>query len=331
MSHVSDIALIGIFILLGCIIAILIYIGLSLRRRGEPDIINAMADSWKTLGIDRTMAEIDRKMVDISQGIGTVKNASDSVLKSSQDLQTMFQVKRGRAVFGEFQLDELLADVLPRDRYKIREKISDVDIPDAHIVSTKGMVCIDAKFPLDNYRKMVEADRAGREEEKKGYQKQFRDDVEGHIAKVKDSYVKPEKGTTPFAYCFIPAEAVFQYLTEVEPTLLREAASQGVIVVSPATLNIQLNLIVLGVEVERLTKEAEEVKKSLEMLAKSLSGVGAEWGTLKTHITDTYKKMHDVDRELGKLKTDYERVSRAESVWGIGLIGNDGGGFDGIF
>jgi len=86
------------------------------------------------------------------------------------------------------------------------------------------------------------------ETQKQNYGTSFCKDIEGHINKIKTDYVKPEEGTTPFAFGFIPSEAVYQYLTECHPALVADAAKEGVLVVSPATLAINLNLLTMGLD-----------------------------------------------------------------------------------
>ena len=151
----------------------------------------AVVTSWKELGID--------------EDIGVIKTRADDILHTSQGLQSLFEVTRGRAEYGEFQLEQILKDILPSRYVHIRERLP-IGIPDAHVSTPQGILCIDSKFPLDNYRKMLDATD---EEQRTKLSDVFCADVQGHVDAIRAKYVKPEEGTVPFAFGFIPSEAVF--------------------------------------------------------------------------------------------------------------------------
>jgi DNA recombination protein RmuC len=262
----------------------------------QETVKGAVATGWKELGID--------------QDIGAIKQRADDIQKSTQNLENLFKVTRGRAEYGEFQLEQILKDLLPPKYVHIREKLPKIGkIPDAHIPTPKGIVCIDSKFPLDNYRKMTETkDNTQRET----FATNFRNDVKGHIEKIKTDYVKPQEGTTNFAFGFIPSEAVYQYLTECEMTLVADAAKEGVLLVSPATLAINLNLLTVGLQAMEISEKAEQIQKNLGKLSTSLKDVEKEWNTLYDHIKKAYNKAGDVDQKQTHLKNTFEQITQIE-------------------
>jgi len=286
------------------LILLIIIMLLLLRFSGKIEKISvdqetvrgAVAACWKELGID--------------QDIGAIKERANDIQRATQNLENLFKVTRGRAEYGEFQLEQILKDLLPPKYVHIREKLPKIGkIPDAHIPTPKGIVCIDSKFPLDNYRKMTETkDEAQRET----FATNFRNDVKDHIEKIKTDYIKPQEGTTNFAFGFIPSEAVYQYLTECEMTLVAEAAKQGVLLVSPATLAINLNLLTVGLQAMEISEKAEQIQKNLGKLSTSLKDVEKEWNTLYDHIKKTYNKAGDVDQKQTHLKNVFEQITQIE-------------------
>lgn len=293
----SDGLIAGLFILAVLILIVIIYVAYRVRRwkLDQNVVTGAFATSLKQLGLDRD--------------IGEIKTHATDILTTSQQLQRMFEVKRGRAEFGEFQLEEILRDVLPKDKIGIRKNIHEVGIPDAYISSLEGTICIDSKFPLDNYRSFVESEE---EEEKRRYQELFRGNVEGHVATIKEKYIKPDKGTAPFAFGFIPSEAVYQYLTEVEPSLVRSAAAEGVILVSPSTLVANLNLINLSFKATAISEKAEQIKMNLTRLERFIEILGRQWSTLKGHIEHASSKAGDVDRAYERLRMEHQKITEVE-------------------
>jgi len=262
----------------------------------QETVKGAVATCWKELGID--------------QDIGAIKQRADDIQTATRNLENLFKVTRGRAEYGEFQLEQILKDLLPSKYVHIREKLPKIGkIPDAHIITPKGIVCIDSKFPLDNYRKMTETKDGAQSET---FATNFRNDVKGHIEKIKTDYVKPQEGTTNFAFGFIPSEAVYQYLTECEMTLVAEAAKQGVLLVSPATLAINLNLLTVGLQAMEISEKAEQIQKNLGKLSTSLKDVEKEWNTLYDHIKKAYNKAGDVDQKQTHLKNIFEQITQIE-------------------
>jgi len=259
-------------------------------------IKGAVATCWKELGIDKD--------------IGAIKERATDIQNATQNLQTLFKTSRGRGEYGEFQLEQILKDLLPAQYVHIRERLPKIGkIPDVHIVSPHGIICIDSKFPLDNYRKMLEAKE---EREKQEFTTSFCNDVINHIEKVKADYVKPEEGTTPFAFGFIPSEAVYQYLTECQPSIIAEGAKQGVLLLSPATLAINLNLLSVGLKATEISEKAQQIQNNLGKLSKSLEDVEDAWNTLYNHIKNAYSKAGEVNQKHTHLKTTFEQITEKE-------------------
>ena len=250
------------------------------------------------------------KELGIDQDVGAIKERANDILQSSQSLENLFRVTRGRGEYSEFQLEQILKDLLPAQYVHIRKRVDQIGkIPDAHIATPQGTICIDSKFPLDNYRKMIETTD---ETQKARFSANFRNDVKTHIDKIKTDYVKPEEGTTPFAFGFIPSEAVYQYLTECEMNLVAEAAAQRVLLVSPATLAINLNLLSVGLKATEISERAEQIQKNLGKLSTSLEEVEDAWSTLYTHIKNAYNKASEVEEKHGRLRVTFEQVTEKE-------------------
>ena len=295
----TEILLVAVVILLLplIVLVILIYRG---RRIAPDDIQPAISRAWRDSGLDQRMGGLTSNVRDI-------RDAHSSI-------EQMLRVPKERASFGELSLETILADQLPPDMFAIRSRVFDGKIPDAHIKSTVGLICIDSKFPLDNYRSMVEMTHSSIKET---YKKQFVKDVRGHLDKISADYVCPEKGSAEFAFAFayIPSEGVYYFLVTEAYDLLRDYTKRGVQVVSPLTLSHKVELIKTGVHARKLSEEAEKVRNDISRLARHFEEVDGVWKVLyESHIRHTGHKADELDQVYRKLREEFARISSLSTV-----------------
>jgi DNA recombination protein RmuC len=256
---------------------------------------SAISESWRRMGLDQTVGQLETHVDDMRQFHG--------------DIATMLRNPQERGEFGEQQLDVLLSDHLPPEMYGIRRQVVDGKAPDAHIQSTSGVICIDSKFPLDNYEQFVEAEDP---ETRAEYRRLFRRDVESQLEKIATDYVRPSEGTADFAFAFIPSESVYYHLISEEYDLLREYTKSGVQVVSPLTLGHKLELIKADVQAQKLSEQASEILERLEDLGARFEDLEDDWETLYRHISNSKNKADDVERGYENLRAAFDRIEQPE-------------------
>ena len=144
-----------------------------------------------------------------------------------------------RGGFGEKALIDLVAQVLPVKSYQAQFAYKNGSIVDLMIRTTNGMISVDAKFPLENYLKLVEAPQD------EAIRKPFRGDVKKHIKDIAKKYILPEEGTLDFALLYVPSDAVmYEILTDGE--LCDSAEKLHVFILSPHSFYYFLNIIHLA-------------------------------------------------------------------------------------
>lgn len=278
------------------VILLVVLIFLVLKGRGvKPrDIENAVSSTWAKLGLE--------------EKIGKVATHAQDIRNSYRSIEQMLRVPTERAALGEISLETILSDQLPPDMFGIRRMILDGKIPDAHIRSTVGLICIDSKFPLDNYRKMVETQDS---REKEQFKNDFRKDVKSHLSKIAEDYVCPEAGSAEFAFAYIPSEAVYYFLVNEEFEMLRDYTKRGVQVVSPLTLSSKVELIKAGVHAKKLSEEAESVRRSLNVISQRFNEIDELWRVFyNTHLRNAGERAEELDRAYKKLRDEFDRVSK---------------------
>jgi len=259
------------------------------------DFEPAVTKAWMNSGLDQSLGQLTAYARDIQE--------------THRSLEQMLRVPKERASMGELSLETILTDQLPPEMFGMRERILDGKVPDAHIKSTVGLICIDSKFPLDNYTAMVASQDSAEIGERK---RQFIRDVRGHLNKISEDYVCPEKGSAEFSFAYIPSEGVYYFLlTDVDGyTLLRDYTRKGVQVVSPLTLSHKVELIKTGVHALKLSEQAGKVSENLARLSQQFSKVDEEWRVFfRTHLKNTINKADDLDEAYGKLREEFQRIN----------------------
>jgi len=278
------------------VILLVVLIFLAFKGRGvKPrDIEDAVSSTWTKLGLD--------------EKIGMLTTHARDIRDCHRSIEQMLRVPTERAALGEISLETMLSDQLPPDMFGIRRTILDGKIPDAHIRSTVGLICIDSKFPLDNYRRMVETeDSTG----KQNFKNDFHKDVRIHLNKIAQDYVCPEKGSAEFAFAYIPSEGVYYFLVSEEFEMLRDFAKRGVQVVSPLTLSHKIELIKAGVLSKKLSEEAESVRNDLKAISQRFNEIDELWRVFyNTHLRNAGDRAEELDRAYSKLRDEFDHISR---------------------
>lgn len=289
----GDILLVVVVILLLALIALVVLVYRS--RRIEPnDLEPAIAKVWRESGLDKTVGELTVHAKDIRD--------------TDTSIEQMLRVPKERASLGELSLETILSDQLPPDMSAMRTRVLDGKTPAAHIRSTVGLICIDSKFAIDNYTNMLEAPDP---REKESYKKVFLRDVDGHLKKIADDYVRPEQGSAEFAFAYIPSEAVYYFLVCDAYQLLRDYVGKGVQVVSPLTLSHKIELIKTGVHARKLSEDAERVKNDIIKLSRQFDNVDATWRIFYgTHLRNAGNKADELDQAYKKLREEFDRISK---------------------
>ncbi len=284
-------------ILLVTVIFLLIILILLVLKRGKvnpQDVESAVSTAWVKLGLD--------------EKVGRISDYARDIRDNYRSFEQMLRVPTERGGLGEIALETILSDQLPPDMFGIRRKVLEGKTPDAYIKSTVGIICVDSKFPLDNYRKMVESEDV---QEKEGFKKQFLKDVEGHLKKIASDYVCPEKGSAEFAFAYIPSEGVHWFLITEAFELLRNYVKQGVQTVSPLTLSHKVELIKAGVHARKLSEGAEKVKNEIVRLGHIFREIDEKWKVFYlSHLRNLGVKAQEIDIAYKKLRDEFNDIAR---------------------
>ncbi len=266
--------------------------------------------------VDRRLESTSRTATQIHERLGKVDEATAQMLERARDLARLEQALRppkARGGFGELLLGNLLADRLPPDAYSLQHTFSSGERVDA-VIKVDKLIPVDAKFPLDNFHRFVEADS---EDERQLYEKAFARDLKGHVDAIAQKYIRPAEGTYDFALMYLPAESVYYELVCGRTgALLTHAHAKRVFPVSPTTLTAQLQVIALGLKGLQIEEHAQEVMAYCAALQKDFARFKEDFDLVGTHLGRAQTKYGDAERRLDRFDGRLQQAADHEPVEG---------------
>ena len=256
-----------------------------------------------------------RVVGDVQRGLGELREATAKVFevgRSVNQLHDILKAPKLRGGFGELLLADLLAQVLPAEHIALQHGFKSGERVDAAIKLGDGLVPIDAKFPLEDFRRVLDApDDEGRARARKAFVARVRKHVDDGAAK----YVVPDEGTYDFALMYIPAENVFYEAIVRDETreLASYALERKVVPVSPNTLYAYLQAIALGLRGMRIEAQAQEVMGRLQRLTGELGRVRDDMRLAGKHLGNAQACFAAAERRLDKFEQRLSLATGAEA------------------
>jgi DNA recombination protein RmuC len=260
-----------------------------------------------------------RVVQEVSKGLGSLSEATQKVFLVGKDIASLQEILRSpklRGGLGELFLGDLLAQIFPPAHYSLQHRFKSGEAVDAVIRIGESLVPVDAKFPLENFKRVVET---ASEEERKAARKKFLADVKKHIDAIAGKYILPDEGTFDFALMYIPAENVYYELiikdeaVDTDKALLNYAFMRRVIPVSPNSFYAYLQTILLGLKGLHIEEQAQEILKNLARLSGDFKKFQEEFELVGRHLTNAKGKYDDADKRLDKFSDRLQALSGTEA------------------
>jgi DNA recombination protein RmuC len=257
-----------------------------------------------------TRATIDEKFLAVSDRLGDLKATNDRIIEFSRsldELQRVLQSPKLRGNFGEFTLEQMLAEVIPSESYELQAPLG-MGRVDALLRTPHGVLCVDSKFPLDNFRRALDADDTTRE----AAMKSFCTDVKSRVVEIAERYVRPPT-TLEMALMFVPAENVYYELL-TRPDLMEFCRERRVIPVSPNSMYAYLQALAIGFRGLKIHQEARRVEQLLGDLRTRFERFRDHFGKLGRHLEAAQGQYTSASRHADRFQTTLEglRVGRVE-------------------
>lgn len=240
-------------------------------------------------------------------------NASRVVSELQRDISEFNQFLSSpkiRGNIGEQVLKELLKQFLPNESFSLQYAFKSGEKVDAAIKTSAGIIAIDSKFPMENFRKLqATSDKLQLEQ----FRKVFEGDVKKHIDDISRKYILTDEGTLDYALMYIPSEAIYYEIVNNE-SLFDYAQSKRILPVSPTTFYAYIKAILMSFEGQKIEKQAKEILASLRAIKKDYGKVEENLSILQKHLVNATNMMGNVFSSFSNLGNKIQSTQGVEKL-----------------
>jgi len=338
----------AVYVLLGCILAVSAYIAWRLGNQKQSDepLAQEMEQLRKDLQdsrmkdrehlqerIDHVSQLLNQNLQDSSKTMQNQFRQSSDIIKQVterltkldatnkqvlnfseqlRDLESILKQPKGKGILSEYWLETMLGHVLQPGQYQMQYTFTGGEIVDAVVFFQEKIIPIDAKFSSEKYNSIVKEKDDKRRE---NLEKSFKQDLKLRIDETA-KYIRPQEGTTDFAFMFLPAEGIFYDLLVNKvgtidvnrESLIEYAFGKRVVIASPATFFAYLQTVLQGLKAFKMEESVQDILRKVEQLGKHLNSyetfmqkMGNNLGTTVSMYNQAYGEFRKVDKDVFKL------------------------------
>ncbi|MBZ9613595.1 DNA recombination protein RmuC [Rheinheimera maricola] len=256
----------------------------------------------------------NQTFTDIVKRLALIDDAQKKITELSTNVVSLQEVladKRSRGAFGEVQLTALIRNVLPEQHFSIQHTLSNGRIADCMLFLPKpsGDIAIDAKFPLESYKKMTDVQLST--DERKQAQRQFKLDIKKHINDIADKYIIANE-TADGAIMFLPAEAIFAELHAYHADIVEEAYRRRVWLTSPTTLMAVLTTARSVLKDDATQRQVHLIQQHLVKLAEDFDRFRGRFDNLAKHIDQAAVDVKQIHTSATKISSRFSQIEKVE-------------------
>lgn len=212
-----------------------------------------------------------------------------------------------RGNWGEYQLDVLLSIYCGENPsiYQMQYSLDNGKICDCafHIPGSDKVLCIDSKFPMENYLNL--------QDDLDTYLRPFKVNMKKHIDDVADKYITMQ--TMPYALLFIPSEAIYQFVCGKCDDLFTYALQRHVMLVSPTTLVAQVMTLMESTKEFYRTNHIEEIERNILTLQEDANRLVERSQRAEKNLQSLMTQFHQVSISAEKINHRIERMGEEDS------------------
>lgn len=301
-------------ILLIVLVVILIVLVLAIyfkKEQSSPEILEYLKTT--NIRLNEQGKSFNDRLDNAARVIGDVqRNIGEfsEIGRGMRDLQDFLKSPKLRGNIGEQVLKDMLSQFLPKQSFKLQYAFKSGDKVDAAIMTSAGIIPVDSKFPMENFRRMLTEDRNPTTPALRGAHAEFGRDVRKHIDDISKKYILTSEGTVDYALMYVPSEAIYYEIANDED-LFDYAQEKRILAVSPTTFYAYLKAILMSFEGQKIETKAREILSALRAIQNDYTKVEDGLSVLQKHLTNAYNMMGTVFNSFGVLG---HKISSTQSL-----------------
>ena len=249
----------------------------------------------------------------LQERLAVIDRAQTNITQLSQDvvgLQSILANKQTRGAYGQGRMETIIGDGLAPNSYAFQATLSNGSRPDALVFMPNNApsLVIDAKFPLESWQRLSEADGP---EQLRFAGNGFKNDMGVHIKAISEKYLIAGE-TADTAFLFVPSESIFADLHEKFEDVVQRALKARVVIVSPAILMLSIQVVQALLRDVRMREEAHKIQREVREMLLDVGRLDERVRKLQTHFTQAAGDIGDIVTSSSKVARRGERIEAME-------------------
>lgn len=260
--------------------------------------------------LEESSTKTAKSFGEIEERLKAFSQISTALSGEVGDLKGILDNKQARGAFGEIQLESLVSDHLSPEAYSFQSTLSNGMRADCliHFPKPYGPIVVDAKFPLESYRALMEADS---DEARTRIGKEFKRDFKKHISDIAGKYILPGE-TADRALLFLPSEAIYVELHSNFGDVVAHGQKLRVAIVSPSTMWALLNAIMSVLRDIKMQEQAGLIQKAVAGLKRDVEILADRAAKLSKHFRMTQQDVDDIQISTNRIVTKSDKITSVE-------------------
>lgn len=263
--------------------------------------------------LDKSFDTTRKTFSNVMESLGRLDEAQkkmEILTNNVQNLNNVLNDKKTRGIFGEVQLYQIMNSIFGENDeiYRKQHKLKNGYIADLVLFAPEplGTICIDSKFPMENYRRIIDSF-----DNKVENEKQFFNDLKKHIDDISLKYIVSGE-TSNQAILFLPAEAIFSYINSYHTKIVEYAYDKKVWIASPTTMMAILTTIQAILQNIKQSEYAIEIQNELNLLSVEFERYENRWNTLEKDINKLTKDVKDISNTSSKISKKFDNIKNVD-------------------
>ena len=262
--------------------------------------------------LEKTKQSTAENLQKLNERLAVIDNAQKNITTLASQvtsLQGVLANKQSRGAFGQWRMEGIVQDSLPKSGYEFQYTLSNKLRPDCAVFLPDGRpLVIDAKFPLEAVTAYKDAKG---DDARKAAAARVRGDISKHIGDIAQKYLIPGE-TQDLALMFVPSESIYAELHDAFDDMVQKAFRAKVVIVSPSLLMIAIALVQQSQKDARMREAADQIRDEVARLAKDVGLLGDRVRKLQSHFTQANEDIRQALISVEKIEARGERIREVD-------------------